>query len=210
MLAVTLITHYTNISFPLDGICGVFVGILIFFAGIGAAKDTISPLLGQAPDPGFVKQIEEIVLSYPDVIGIHDLIVHDYGPGRVIISLHAEVSADGNILVLHDTIDNIEKKLHKELNCSASIHMDPIKADDEETKLLKEQVTYLLKEINPDLTLHDFRIVAGPTHTNLLFDIVNPFHSKLDDKELVNLISDKITALNPSYFAVIEVDRAYY
>lgn len=209
VLAVTLITHYANLSFPFDGICGVFVGILIFFAGIGAAKDTINPLLGQAPDPDFVKRIEKIVLSYPCIVGIHDLIVHDYGPGRIIISLHAEVSANDNILVLHDTIDNIEKALHKELNCSASIHMDPIKIDDEETKLLKEQVTYLIKEINPTLTLHDFRIVTGPTHTNLLFDIVNPFDSKLEDKELAALVSEKITALNPSYFAIIEVDRAY-
>lgn len=163
VLIATLIGKFTGLQ--IDGWCGLLVGIFILYAGFSAAKDTISPLLGQPPQKEFVEKIESIVQSYPQVLGIHDLIVHDYGPGRVMISLHAEVPASGDMLHLHDTIDNIERQLHRELHCDAVIHMDPVMNDDEETQELKKQVTCCLHELDKSLNLHDFRIVKGPTHT---------------------------------------------
>jgi hypothetical protein len=146
-------------------------------------------------------------MAHEGILGIHDLIVHNYGPGRVLISLHAEVPADGDILVLHDLIDTIEHELYSTLNCHAVIHMDPVQVGDEKTMQLKEQVKGYLGEIDPSLTMHDFRIVAGPTHTNLIFDVVTPYGYKLSDSELVAEITKKIQADNPNYFAVIEVDK---
>lgn len=207
VLIATLVSHYTGLQ--IDGYCGLLVGGFICYAGICAAKDTISPLLGQAPDPDFVKQINDIVMSYDGVMGIHDLIVHNYGPGRVLISLHAEVPADGDILTMHDMIDLIEHKLRDTLHCSAVIHMDPVCVGDEETAALKEQVMGYLGTIDSTITMHDFRIVKGPTHTNIIFDVVVPYQFKMTDSELVQKISDKIRANNPNYFAVIEVDKKY-
>lgn len=207
VLIATLISHFTGVQ--IDGYCGILVGLFIFYAGFSAAKDTISPLLGQAPDPEFVKQISDIVMSYDKVLGIHDLIVHNYGPGRVLISLHAEVPANGDILSLHDMIDLIEHKLRDTLHCSAVIHMDPVCVDDEETNHLKKEVREYLAEIDTTLTMHDFRIVKGPTHTNLIFDIVVPYQFKMTDSEVITAITERIQKDNPNYFAVIEVDKKY-
>lgn len=205
VLAASLTAHFTNLS--IDGWCGVLVGLFICFAGYHAAKDTISPLLGQAPDKEFVRQINDIVMAHKEVMGIHDLIVHNYGPGRVLISLHAEVPADGSFLELHDMIDTIEHELRDRLSCHAVIHMDPICVGDEETARLKTLAQSCLREISPVLSLHDFRIVSGPTHTNLIFDTVTPFDFPMSDRELVELIKEKLRQANPSYFAVIEVDK---
>lgn len=205
VLAATLIGHYANLA--IDGWCGMLVGLFICYAGYSAARDTISPLLGQAPEPEFVRQINDIVMAHEEILGIHDLIVHNYGPGRVLISLHAEVPADGNFLALHDKIDIIEHELRDVLNCHAVIHMDPVCAGDEETNRLKALVKGYLKEISETLTMHDFRIVAGPTHTNLIFDVVTPYDFSLSDDDLVKLIQEKIRKDNPNYFAVIEVDK---
>lgn len=205
VLAATLIGHYANLA--IDGWCGMLVGLFICYAGYSAARDTISPLLGQAPEPEFVRQINDIVMAHEEILGIHDLIVHNYGPGRVLISLHAEVPADGNFLALHDKIDIIEHELRDVLNCHAVIHMDPVCAGDEETNRLKALVKGYLKEISETLTMHDFRIVTGPTHTNLIFDVVTPYDFSLSDDELVKLIQEKIRKDNPNYFAVIEVDK---
>lgn len=207
VLIATIVSHFTDLT--IDGYCGVLVALFICYAGLQAAKDTVSPLLGQAPDPEFVSQIHEIVLSHEEIIGIHDLIVHNYGPGRILISLHAEVPADGNILTLHDIIDHIEHELGDTLHCQAVIHMDPICMDDEETNSLKEMVSGYLNQIDHTLTMHDFRIVKGPTHTNIIFDVVTPYHFRLTDNELVQVITDKIRAENPNYFAVIEVDKKF-
>ena len=207
VLVATLVSHFTG--FAIDGYCGVLVGLFICYAGINAAKDTISPLLGQAPDPEFVEQINDIVMSHEGVIGIHDLIVHNYGPGRVLISLHAEVPADGDILTMHDMIDLIEHELRDTLHCNAVIHMDPISTNDEETNHLKHMVAGYLADIDTTLTMHDFRIVQGPTHTNVIFDVVTPYKFRMTDGELIKLITDKIQAENPNYFTVIEVDKKY-
>nr|WP_300838260.1 cation diffusion facilitator family transporter [uncultured Acetatifactor sp.] len=205
VLAATLIGHFTSLT--IDGWCGVLVGLFICYAGFGAAKDTISPLLGQAPDKEFVRQINDIVMSYSDVLGIHDLIVHNYGPGRVLISLHAEVPADGELLALHDTIDTIEHELRNTLHCHAVIHMDPVCTGDEQTMRLKALVTGYLKEISSAVSMHDFRIVAGPTHTNLIFDVAVPYDFPLPDNELSEKIKARIRQDNPSYFAVIDIDK---
>ena len=207
VLITTLISHFTGVM--IDGYCGILVGLFILFAGINAAKDTISPLLGQAPEPEFVQQIHDIVMSYDGVLGIHDLIVHNYGPGRVLISLHAEVPADGDILTLHDMIDLIEHKLRDTLHCSAVIHMDPVCIGDEETDRLKEEVMGYLADIDSSLTMHDFRIVKGPTHTNLIFDVVVPYKFKMTDNEVVAAIEERIKQKNPNHYAVIDVDKQY-
>ena len=207
VLAATLISHYSGIS--VDGCGGLLVGFFILFAGIGAARDTINPLLGQAPDPTLVRRIEEIVLSYDQVLGVHDLIVHNYGPGRLLISLHAEVPADGDLLELHDMIDLIEHRLRHELSCSAVIHMDPICIHDALTLELKGVVENILREIDECLTMHDFRVTAGPTHTNLIFDVVSPYNFRYTDEELSRLIFDRIQTYDNSYFSVIEIDKKY-
>ena len=208
VLACTLISHLTGLS--LDGYCGLAVGLLVFWAGIRAAKETIDPLLGQAPEPEFVEQIRKTVMEDPDIIGIHDLIVHNYGPGRVLISLHAEVPSTGDILTLHDKIDLIEHKLRNTLHCSAVIHMDPVCVGDKETEIYKAQVQGYLIAIDERLTLHDFRIVKGPTHTNLIFDVVVPFDFKMGDRQLMQEITRRVQEDNPNFFTVIEVDKQYY
>ena len=207
VLAATLTAHFTGLH--IDGWCGVLVGLFICWTGFNAAKDTISPLLGQAPDKEFVRQVNEIVMSHQDVLGIHDLIVHNYGPGRILISLHAEVPADGDILTLHDMIDRIEHQLRDALDCHAVIHMDPVCVNDQETNRLKSLVLGYLEEISPRLTMHDFRIVAGPTHTNLIFDVAAPYDFPLQDSELIQAINQRIQQENPGFCAVIEVDKQY-
>ena len=207
VLIATLFAHFTGIN--IDGYCGVLVGLFIFYAGICAIRDTIGPLLGQAPEPEFVRQIEQIVMHYDGVLGIHDLIVHNYGPGRLMISLHAEVPASGNILRLHDMIDLIEHQLRKELKCDAVIHMDPIMNDDPETMQLKQDVIHVIHSIDESLTIHDFRIVKGPTHTNLIFDMVVPFSYALTDTELKERIDSSIKKIHPNYYTVIEIDKNY-
>lgn len=193
----------------IDGYCGVAVALFILYAGIKAAKETVSPLLGQKPDPEFVEKIQEIVLSHKEVVGIHDLIVHDYGPGRVMISLHAEVSDKSDILKIHDRIDNIEKDLQRELNCHAVIHMDPVSTDDEKTAELKKEIKEIVKSENEKFSIHDFRIVQGDTHTNIIFDLVVPYEVKEDDEKIKERIDGKVKSLGGNYFTVIEVDRDY-
>ncbi|MBO5351683.1 MAG: cation transporter [Lachnospiraceae bacterium] len=207
VLVSMLVSYYTSLQ--IDGVCGVLVALLIFYAGFNSAKETINPLLGQPPEPEFVRRIEEIVLSEEEIVGIHDLIVHNYGPGRVMISLHAEVPADGDILALHDMIDNVEHRLKNELHCAAVIHMDPVSTKDEHTLELKRVVTQLVKEIDPVLSIHDFRIVNGPTHTNLIFDMVVPFDFPMSDVDVADKVQNKIWNYNPVYFAVIEIDKSY-
>jgi len=205
VLASTIIAQFTGLA--IDGWCGLLVGAFICYAGYHAARDTTSPLLGQAPDKEFVQQITGLVLAHEGILGVHDLIVHNYGPGRTLISLHAEVSADGNLLELHEIIDTIEHELKETLNCHAVIHMDPVCVGDEETDRLKTLTENCLREISESLTMHDFRIVAGPTRTNLIFDVVTPYDFAIPDTELVTLIQERIVKMNPNYCAVIEVDK---
>lgn len=208
VLAATLVGHYTSIC--IDGWCGALVGILILLAGINAAKETLNPLLGQPPEEEFVQEIEQIVMAHEEICGIHDLIVHDYGPGRQMISLHAEVPAEGDILETHDVIDNVETELRAKLGCEATIHMDPIITKDEHVRELKESVTALLHEVDDAISMHDFRIVTGPTHTNLIFDLLVPFKFRIADDELILMVQRKIREhLGNNYYVVMKIDKAY-
>lgn len=204
----TIVGYYTDLH--IDGYCGVLVGLFILYAGIGAMKETIGPLLGQRPDKEFVRKIYDIVLSHDEVCGIHDLIVHDYGPGRKMISLHAEVAADSEIIEIHDVIDNIEHDLRRKLGCVATIHMDPIVTKDEKVNKVKSEVMAIVRLIDKNLSIHDFRMVVGATHTNLIFDTVVPCKFRMTDEELKNEISIGVKALlGENYYIVIEIDRAY-
>jgi len=207
VLACALIGYYTG--FYLDGWCGLVVSAFVLYAGITSAKDTIDPLLGSVPSKEYVAAIEKFVTSYDEVIGIHDLVVHDYGPGRVMISLHAEVRADRDILDVHDTIDNIERRINEKLGCSCVIHMDPVVTDDEATDRMKRLCALIAKSVDERFTIHDFRMVKGPSHTNLIFDVVAPYDCKISENEIKNTICAKIESLPGNHFAVITVDRPY-
>ena len=208
VLVTTVLNHLYG--WQLDGYCGILVSFFIMYSGIQAARDSVDPLLGIEPDEEFLQQIEDISLSFDEnIVGIHDLMVHDYGPGRKIISLHAEVPADSNMIQIHDVIDNLEKKLSKDLGCMATIHMDPVAVNDPEVKELKHQVADLAKEVLDAITIHDFRVVKGDTHTNLIFDMVVPFSCKCTDREMADMVADKIKEkLGNNYYAAIDVDRA--
>lgn len=207
VLISAIIAHIWSI--PVDGYCGLLVGIMILFAGISAMKDTVNPLLGQAPDPELVKEIESIVMCDERILGMHDLIVHDYGPGRLMVSLHAEVPYKEDILVLHDLIDQIEFNLRGMLNCEPIIHMDPIVDDDEVINETKEEVARIISELEGNVMFHDFRMVKGTTHSNLIFDVVVPHDYPLSDNQLRAKIAEQVTAYNATYFCVIQVDKSY-
>ena len=207
VLLAMLFLAVTGIN--IDGYCGILVAVFILAAGIGAAKETVSPLLGQAPDPEFVKEIKELVMQHEEVLGIHDMAVHDYGPGRVMVSLHAEVSGDGNIYELHDLIDRIERELKEKLHCETVIHMDPIDVGNVKTVEMKEEMVKLVKAIDERLTIHDFRMVTGTTHHNMIFDVVIPADFKLSQEELKDIIQMKVWEKWPDYYVVIDVDTAY-
>ena len=203
----TILYQVWNVN--LDGWGGLLVALFILYTGIISVKETTSPLLGQAPEPEYVEQIESIVRSHPEILGIHDLIVHDYGPGHSLISLHGEVSGEGNIYVLHDLIDCIEMELQEKLGCEAVIHMDPIAADNELVQAMRIKTEALLKEIHPKISVHDFRMVEGPTHTNLVFDAVVPREIADSDEKAKTMIQEKIRELGSQYRAVIKIDRFY-
>ena len=207
VLLSTLAGHFLH--WQIDGWCGLVVSLLILWAGVQAAKDTLSPLLGQPPTEEFVQQIHDIVMANKSICGIHDLIVHDYGPGRVMISLHAEVPAHGDILALHDEIDNVEKELHDRLGCEAVIHMDPIVTNDETVNAAHEKIAALVRSIDENISIHDFRMVTGPTHTNVIFDAVVPYRCKMSDKEAEETIKKAVHELDPHYFAVVQIDKSY-
>lgn len=205
VLLCAVLSHF--FSLQLEGYCGVLVGLMILYAGWQAAKETVSPLLGKAPDPELVEQIRDIVLSGEGVLGIHDLMVHDYGPGRLFISLHAEVPADGDMLALHDSIDNIEHTLAQKLNCAAVIHMDPIHNKDAETILYKTFIENYLATLSDRISVHDFRVVKGPTHTNLIFDVFSPYDCPVSDEDLLKYLKNYIASLEGNFYGVITLDK---
>ena len=212
-IATTVVLLSMGISYffhvNIDGYAGLLVAVFIIYAGFNAAKDTVSPLLGQAPDPEFVQQVADIVTAHPEVVGIHDLAVHDYGPGRVMVSLHAEVSGDGNIFDLHDAIDTAETELKEQLGCIATIHMDPIEADNTEVSQMRAAVAEKVKELDDVISIHDFRMVPGPTHTNLIFDAAVPADYKKSDEELAASIRQYIHQTWPDRYAVVNIDHSY-
>lgn len=207
VLVAMLVMRFVGIN--IDGICGVFVALFILYAGYSAAKDTLDPLLGLAPDKEFVKRIQDIVLAHEEVQGIHDMMVHDYGPGRRLVSLHAEVPGDYDIFQIHDVIDHIERELNEKLSCEAVIHMDPIETNNEEVAKMKRIMEEKVKEIDAQMTIHDFRMVSGPTHTNLIFDAVMPYGLKMSKNEVRQEIERIVENLEGNYFAVVQIDQSY-
>ena len=207
VLLAMVIGKLTDVQ--LDGWVGLVVALFILWSAVQAARDTISPLLGQAPDPMLVKEIESLVMAHDTVVGIHDLVVHDYGPGRCIISLHAEVPADEQVLELHDVIDNIEEELAQKLHCEAVIHMDPVVVGDPTVTALHQQVAALVKTIDPRITIHDFRMVPGQTHTNLIFDAVIPFDERLTRQQVADRVRQMVSEMEGDYRAVVKVENSY-
>ncbi len=205
VLTSMLVSLFTD--FNIDGYMGVGVSIFVFIAGIKILVETKNSILGSSPDPETVESISKIALEYPEILGIHDMVVHNYGAGNTIASLHAEVDGAENVFHTHDVIDNIEVRLFSELGVRATIHMDPIVTDDERVNTLKADTLALIKEIDDRLNLHDFRFVEGRTHSNLIFDISAPFELKLSDNDLKRAVSDKLSKKDPNYFAVITIDR---
>ncbi len=191
----------------IDGILGALISIFILVSGIKAVADTVRPILGERPDEEFIEKIKEEITKDERILGIHDLMVHNYGPGRTLMSLHAEVSSEGNVLELHDMIDDIEKELKNNFGCQAVIHMDPIVTDDERTNEMRAIVTKIASSIDEEISIHDFRMTDGCSHTNLIFDVVIPFGFKHSDTKVVEMIKQEINKLGDEYFAVIEVDK---
>lgn len=207
VLACVIIARFTGLN--LDGISGLFVAVLIGIAGISAAKDTISPLLGEPPSEEFVERIEKLVMAHEGIIGIHDLVVHDYGPGRLMISLHAEVPGDGDIFVIHDLIDNVENELNEKLGCEATIHMDPVQTNDEYVDDIRKKVNCAIKKIDGKLSMHDFRMVTGPTHTNLIFDVVVPYSVKEENAIIRSKIEEMVKKIDEKFEVVIRIDKSF-
>ncbi len=192
-----------------DGATGLIVSVFIFIAGINSMKDTIQPLLGQEPDKVFVKNIEDMVARYEEIIGIHDMIVHDYGPGRVMVSLHAEIPYDMDIMKAHDMIDELEMEIKKELCCDITIHMDPIINDDTTINEMKEKVLGIIKSIDDTLDMHDFRMTVGPMRTNLIFDVVVPYDCKKTEEEIRTIIREEVVKMEGNYYARVQIDKGY-
>lgn len=207
VLLAMLIGRWTGLA--VDGYVGMVVALFILFSAYKAAKETLSPLLGQAPDPELVQHIRDIVEEHDTVVGIHDLVVHDYGPGRQMVSLHAEVPASGDILQLHDVIDNIERELHEKLHVQAVIHMDPIVTDDDTVDALRRQVAELVRQVEPRMTVHDLRVIRGTTHTNLVFDAVLPLDAAITPAEAGRRIREKVAELDGDYYAVVTVEHSF-
>ncbi len=207
VLLATIFARLTGLN--VDGYMGIAVAVFIIYSGVKLIFETLNPLLGLAPDAGFVSNIERKILSYDGVLGLHDLVVHSYGADRCFASVHVEVPANHDILESHDLIDVIERDVFTEQNVNLVIHMDPIVTDDESINNLKKQVKDIVTEIDPELSMHDFRVVVGKTHSNLIFDVMVPVAYKISDSEIRELIDAEIKKINPTFHSVITLDRKY-
>lgn len=205
VLVAMLVFKFTG--FDSDGYMGVVVAIIIFIAGIKILNETKNAILGESADPEVVENVKRIVGEFPDALGIHDMVVHSYGPGQTIVTLHIEVDGERSVFESHDMIDMIERRLNAELGIHSNIHMDPIVTNDEEIKHMRDVVRGIVKGIDGRIDIHDFRFVRGVTHTNLIFDVNVPFEIKTSDNDLKNEISRKISEFNEEYFAVMTIDR---
>ena len=205
VLVAMLIFKFTGID--IDGYMGIAVAVVIFIAGIKILNDTKNSILGEAPSDDVVKGILAIIDEFPDALGIHDMVVHSYGPGRFIANLHIEVDGSKDIFESHDMIDMIEKRLDQELGIQSNIHMDPIVVDDAEINEMREFVREKVKQVDERLDIHDFRFVRGVTHTNLIFDINAPFELRISDRDIQKIVSEKIAEHDPTFFTVTNVDR---
>ncbi len=208
--AVVLLTSVLSLWLPvsIDGYVGMAVALFVMWSGFSVMRETVSPLLGQAPDEQFVMDIKRTVMAHEGVVGVHDLMVHNYGPGRLVMSFHAEVPSNEDILRSHDLIDRIERELGEKYHALVCIHMDPVDFDDPEVAHLRAEVVMQLAEMNESLSLHDFRVVRGETHTNLIFDLVVPFDCR-DGKAVADELARRIHEKDERLYAVITVEHAY-
>ena len=208
LVATVLPMIFTDMKWNPDAYMGVIVAVLIMVAGIRILNEAKNAILGEAPSEEIVKQITDVVDKYDGALGIHDMVVHNYGPGRIIASLHIEVDGSVDVFETHDMIDTIEKELREECGIQATIHMDPIVTDDEQVNALRQKTAEAVKKVHPELQIHDFRFVAGATHTNLIFDVVVPFEVKMSEADVKAAVAEKVKEIDPTYFVVINVDHA--
>ncbi len=202
-----IVSAFSNIN--IDGYLGIVVAGFIFMAGFNILKDTMADLLGKPAEKEFVDEVTNKILSYDKIVGVHDMIIHDYGPGRKFASAHAEVPSNENIMEIHDIIDLIERDIFNELGMIISIHMDPIVVDDEKINTLRQMTSNLVSEISEEMSIHDFRVVDGPTHTNLIFDLIVPHKYKLSNEEVCKEIENNLSKIDERYFAVITVEHSF-
>ncbi len=206
VLVCNIVISLTNWKL-VDSIVGIIISVFIIISGLKILNETKNFLIGSAPVDEVTVSIKKIVTEYPDVLSIHDMMVHNYGPGHFIASFHAEVDGSGDIYALHDTIDNIEKRINDELGILCTVHMDPVLLNDPIVNELSALVKNVIHNISDDITIHDFRVVMGTTHTNLIFDIVLPFENQSSPEEIINAVKADVLKINPSYYCVITVDR---
>lgn len=195
---------------PIDGVMGVLVSIIIFISGFGIIKETVDQLLGKPADEELVEKLKQIITESNVSLGLHDLIIHSYGPGNLIGSVHIEVDCHGDIMHIHDEIDELERKIYELLHVNMTIHMDPIDCDDENVNSCKAMVEDIVNSIDKDLSIHDFRIVVGPTHTNMIFDLVIPYDCKLTEQFIKDEVNRRLKQQDSVYYAVITFDKSYY
>lgn len=206
-LIAIIISAFSDVS--VDGYLGVIVAGFIFLAGFNILKETMADLLGKPADREFTEEIEKKILSYDKIVGVHDLIIHDYGPGRKFASAHAEVSSLDDIMDVHDVIDLAERDILNEYGLIISIHTDPIVTDDERINQLKEMTIKIVKEISEEMSIHDFRVVDGPSHTNLIFDLIAPHKFHLSNSEIIHTVEEKLSKIDERYFVVITVEHSF-
>ncbi len=209
--AVTLVSLILSLytDFPLDGYMGIVVSLFILYSGFGILKESIGIILGTPPSKELVDELIDFIMSHEEILGIHDLVIHSYGATRTFASVHTEISADGDLLSAHDTIDSIERHVRENFGIELVIHIDPIVTNDETTEKYYQLVRATVKAFDDTLSIHDFRVVEGPVHTNFIFDVVVPHGYKLSNKELISEIKSQIQAVNVNYFPVITVDNCY-
>ena len=207
VLICAIISMVLGVS--VDGYLGVLVSLLVIISAIGLIKGTIDPLIGTPTDKNLIKKIQDKLKSYPAVLDIHDRIVHSYGPTKIFATVHIEVDSEVDIMISHDLADNIERDFFKNMNILLVCHLDPVKLSDPETNILKEDLTELLHGYNPAISLHDFRVVVGVSHTNVIFDVVVPFDLQNAERDIINLVNDKLASYDKKYYAVIEFDKCY-
>lgn len=206
VLAAMLVDYFFSVN--LDGVMCLLVALFILYSGAGLLKETISPLLGRAPDPTLVRSIEDKILAYPGVLGIHDLIIHDYGPGRQFATIHVEMAAEDDVLKSHDVIDNIERDFLAD-GLHLLVHFDPVVTSDAAVGELRAWLAEEITHIHPELTLHDLRTVPGPTHTNVIFDLVIPHSYAAEEIAIKQRIRTAVAARYPNHFCVITVDQSF-
>jgi cation diffusion facilitator family transporter len=207
VLIASTVSYFTG--WHLDGIMGVLVAIFILYSGFGLVKDTLNPLLGTAPDPELVNDIQKTILSYDGVLGTHDLMVHDYGPGRQFASVHVEMAAEADVLSCHDIIDNMENDFKKNFNLHMIIHYDPVVTNDPSVTNFRHWLSQEIKKIDENLTIHDLRLVPGTTHTNVIFDCVVPHNINISASEITAQIKDIVSDKYPTYRCVITIDASF-